>query len=387
MYLVAAGLSLALFSLCVQGGPAAPEYRPRVADLFAVYGYLPEYRLGGFNYSAAFSTGLTHLIFFSLEIDDRGFPSALDRLPSKAQARQARAAADAVGGKIIMSFGGNARSAGFPKMALTRQSRLKFLMKVDKMLRDYEFDGVDYNWEYPRSEVEWRQWGELMKESKEVLLRPAGSVMPQDVDAAKLRHPTDPDFVDAGVLKERDRAAAAANYKNNVVTFTMYLDENHYDIIKRHNLLRHADAVHCMAYDQHGPHSTMAFAQRGLDLAEQYFPKSLNKFTLGLPFYARSVDDGSPKTYQEMEAAVGADPALDMHGRYYFNGARTIAEKTRLARDKGILGVMIWELGQDVQPLSKPNSLMTALFHALSHVQQDAHRRDRTAPAATRDEL
>ena len=64
---------------------------------FRVFGYLPEYRLGGFNYSAAFNTGLTHLIFFSLEIDPKtGHPSALDRLPSKRAAAEARAAADKV---------------------------------------------------------------------------------------------------------------------------------------------------------------------------------------------------------------------------------------------------------------------------------------------------
>lgn len=117
---------------------------------FEVVGYLPEYRLGGFNYEAAFESGLTYLLFFSLEISARGEPSALDRLPSKEDARDARRAADKVGGKILISFGGNARSQNFGEMATSVTKRQVFLGKLEKLMLEYGFDGVDYNWEYPR---------------------------------------------------------------------------------------------------------------------------------------------------------------------------------------------------------------------------------------------
>ena len=39
-------------------------------------------------------------------------PAALDRLPPKEDMRKARAAADKYNAKIILSFGGNARSRG-----------------------------------------------------------------------------------------------------------------------------------------------------------------------------------------------------------------------------------------------------------------------------------
>ena len=45
-----------------------------------VYGYLPEYRQANFDYAGYFSKGLTHLIFFSLEVHPESyFPNALDR--------------------------------------------------------------------------------------------------------------------------------------------------------------------------------------------------------------------------------------------------------------------------------------------------------------------
>ena len=35
---------------------------------FTVFGYLPEYRTANFDYEGAFQTGLTHLIYFSVEV-------------------------------------------------------------------------------------------------------------------------------------------------------------------------------------------------------------------------------------------------------------------------------------------------------------------------------
>jgi GH18 family chitinase len=291
---------------------------------FAVVGYLPEYRLGGFDYRAAFQTGLTHLLFFSIEIDEHGQPAALDRLPTKAAAAEARRAADEVGGKLLLSLGGNSRSQNFGMMATTPRVRQRFLAALGALLAEYQFDGVDYNWEYPANHAEWRAWGELMRESKEQLL---------------------------------------GGRANNVVTFTMYLDPNHYDVIQRYQLLRDADYVHCMAYDQPHQHATYAFYRSGVRLARDK-GLDLAKFTMGLPFYARDTRNGEPKTYQELQHLLhnGVD---DQVHHLYFNSKETIAKKTRNAVHERLGGVMIWELGQDVQPLSDTRSLMASLHKEL----------------------
>ena len=291
---------------------------------FTVFGYLPEYRLGGFNYEAAFQSGLTHLIFFSLEISEAGLPAALDRLPSKADIKKARAAADKVGGKILLSFGGNARSQNFGRVATNPKYRAKFVEAVNRLLTKLQFDGVDLNWEYPRDHTEWRAWGVLMKDLKQGLL---------------------------------------GGPSNNVVTSTMYLDENHYETIRRYNLLADADYVHCMAYDQPRQHSTFAFFKRGIKLArDKQFP--LKKFTIGVPFYARHTTTGEPKTYAEVMPHLH-NAIDDQWEHYYFNSRTLIEKKTKAAFHDGVGGVMIWELGQDVQPLSDPRSLMTALHGGL----------------------
>jgi chitinase len=295
---------------------------------FTVFGYLPEYRLRGYNYTAAFQTGLTHLIYFSLEVDARThLPKAKDRLPTMFEAKQARAAADAVGGKIILSFGGNARSAGFAEMVATPATRATFLNALETLLTQYNFDGVDYNWEYPRDAEEWRRWALLLKESKDT-------------------------------LKGGDRS-------KNIVTFTMYLDPNHAEVIQRFQMLEHADYVHCMAYDQHQEHSTYEFAVSGVRMAMEK-KMNLAKFTLGLPFYARHVGNGEPKTYGELLKQIPKSHrwTQDRVGPYYHNSPAMIEKKTRLAMDNQLGGVMIWELGQDVQPESDRYSLMQGILKA-----------------------
>jgi GH18 family chitinase len=295
---------------------------------FTVFGYLPEYRLRGFNYQATFRTGLTHLIFFSLEVDPvTHLPKAKDRLPTTVEARRAREAADSVGGKLLISFGGNARSNGFAEMVATKATRKVFLDALDALLAEYQFDGVDYNWEYPRNAQEWRQWALLLKESKGAL-RGGGT--------------------------------------RNVVTFTMYLDPNHAQLIQQFNMLEHADYVHCMAYDQHGEHSTLPFAESGIQMAISH-KMPLAKFTLGLPFYARHVQSGDPKTYGEIMPKMKKETrwATDRVGSYYFNSPAMIQKKTEMSLDAAVGGVMIWELGQDVQPEDSPFSLMQGILAGL----------------------
>ena len=80
--------------------------------------------------------------------------------------------ADKVVGKRLLWFGGNARSAGFPVMVTSKANRAIFLKALDELLKTHGFDGVDYNWEYPTNEKEWKGLVRLMKESRSEVGRP-----------------------------------------------------------------------------------------------------------------------------------------------------------------------------------------------------------------------
>lgn len=91
----------------------------------------------------------THLILFSLEIGPGGEPAALDRIPRAELLAQAREAATRHGTALLICFGGNGRSDGFSPMVRNKAHRAAFIRNLLALCAKYEFDGVDYNWEYP----------------------------------------------------------------------------------------------------------------------------------------------------------------------------------------------------------------------------------------------
>ena len=95
-----------------------------------------------------------------------------------------------------------------------------------------------------------------------------------------------------------------------IVSFTMYLDPNHYSVIQEYDLLSVADFLHCMAYDNTDKkgHSTVAFAKKGLTLAQSHFENEKRKFTLGVPFYGRSMVNMEPAAYYDIAPSVSNFP-------------------------------------------------------------------------------
>jgi GH18 family chitinase len=142
--------ALALLVVSVRAANAGVDVYPSgmAADGFSVASYLPEWRYEGANYDTICEHN-SHLIIFSLEIAPDGHITALDRIPRDELMKNARVAADKHGTKLLICFGGNARSQGFSPMVAKASSRKKFLAELEALCEKYGFDGVDYNWEYP----------------------------------------------------------------------------------------------------------------------------------------------------------------------------------------------------------------------------------------------
>ena len=51
-------------------------------------------------------------------------------------------------------------------MVTSKARRKAFLAALHELLSSRGFDGVDYNWEYPTNEEEWKGLVRLMKESR-----------------------------------------------------------------------------------------------------------------------------------------------------------------------------------------------------------------------------
>merc|ERR1712110_1391329 len=85
----------------------------------------------------------------------------------------------------------------------------------------------------------------------------------------------------------------------------------------------------------------------------------------GLPFYGRHSMTGDWTTYEDLvqrhhplppssDSVPAPRDGRSADGTIGFNGVQTIEAKTRYALQKGIGGVMIWEVGQDcrLQPVT-----------------------------------
>jgi len=55
----------------------------------------------------------------------------------------------AAGGQIFPSLGGWTLSDAFPAMAASASSRANFASQCVDLIKEYDFDGIDLDWEYP----------------------------------------------------------------------------------------------------------------------------------------------------------------------------------------------------------------------------------------------
>src|SRR5258708_24899153 len=119
-----------------------------------------------------------------------------------------------------------------------------------------------------------------------------------------------------------------------------------------------------MAYDADGRHSTPEFADAELaKFSKRGVPPV--KTCLGLPFYGRGVHDRTKTlTYAEIVHRYRPTAEVDEVDGVYFNGATTIERKTKMALQRKLAGVMIWELGQDA---ADEHSLLHVIDRTIRH--------------------
>lgn len=321
----------------------------------AVVGYLPEWRYEGANWDTILQT-VSHLLLFSLEVGPGGAISAQDRLPRPELMAEARAAAALHGSYLMLCFGGNGRSDGFAPMATNKESRAAFVRNAASLVGQHGLHGVDINWEYAGYEM-----GRGYKREQDVTSEYAGLV----------------------ALLEELRAALPPP---RVLTLAYYPDGRQEELLAAVARSGVVDLLHAMSYDASGSggddvgHSPVSLARRTIERARSSLGSAASRVTVGLPFYARHSVTGDWKSYEDLVPALQRDgrvPAeldtisveeeeerkkkgnkkggkqkrkrgADGPGSavWHFNGAGTIALKTRMALEAGLGGVMVWEVSR-----------------------------------------
>ena len=247
--------------------------------------------------------------------------------------------------KVIMSIGGWGNCEGFPGMSSSAENREKFIDQVLEFCKSNSYDGVDIDWEFVSNPEEQQNFVFFIKE-----------------------------------------LSAALKAQNPALLLTMAAPSGHYwgRWINFEELVDYFDYISCMTYEYHGEWSTHSGHNSPLytcknDLcgsmndSHMYFLKRrvpLKKLLLGIPFFGKSF--GCSGLYQKFEKSNhhGYSEIMNLKNSGWsyiwddcsevpyiqnqdkteiisFDDSRSIDLKCKFIKEKGISGVIIWELSQD----------------------------------------
>ncbi|KAL9572196.1 hypothetical protein ACKAV7_003684 [Fusarium commune] len=266
--------------------------------------------------------------------------------------------------KVLLSIGGWTWSTNFATTAASAASRSTFAKSAVTLLKDWGFDGIDIDWEYPASDEDAANMVLLLQAVRNEL----------DVYASK----------------------HAPGYHFQL-TIAAPAGSSHYSKLRLADLGRIVDYINLMAYDYAGSwssvagHSANLFANTDIpqstpfntdDAVKAYLDAGVpsHKLILGMPAYGRSFIGasgmGEPhsgvglpnKALGSWEAGVWDYKALSKqgleimydekaqayYGKYQSGGGicsydtpETIRKKVSYLKQRGLGGAMFWEASGD----------------------------------------
>jgi GH18 family chitinase len=177
-----------------------------------------------------------------------------------------------------------------------------------------EFDGIDYDWEYPAGPAQLRDYRRLLDETR----RSVGA--------------------------RRTMTVAQSPWRD--------FGRPIYEVV---------DRVHVMSYNHKHPQARLNESRADVERMIT-FGCPPEKLVLGVPFYGRN-QRGRSRTYAEIVRSEKFEAGTDLIDGFAFNSRTTVQQKTEYARESGLAGLMIWEVGQDSPDAG--TSLLDAIRSAL----------------------
>lgn len=251
-------------------------------------------------------------------------------------ARAVIAKAHANGAKACLSVGGWSYQdipleATFREGTNTPEKIRTLTREILSVVEEFQFDGVDVDWEYPRVADGSKAQYEALIGALAAELKPMGKLLTVAVFAG----------VDSKGAALQDVSCAQ--------------DRPSFDKL---------DWMNLMTYDCDGPkHSTYEFAENCAEYWVNTRGFEGEKLTLGLPFYGRPAPGAYKKLLEIDPDALEKDMVVADGKEIWHNGRDTLQKKVAMAKRYGMGGVMVWEIGEDAQDREK--SLLTVLGQAM----------------------
>jgi chitinase len=248
--------------------------------------------------------------------------------------------------KIILSIGGWG-SGRFSEMAADENNRLSFAADCRRVVVEFGLDGIDMDWEYPTS------------------------------SAAKIS--SSPDDTENFTLLMRDIRMAIGNGK--LLTFASAATAQY---VNFKDIDRYVDFVNIMTYDMANPpyhHAGLYRSEftKGISVEESVIAHveagiSVNKLTLGMPFYGRGSEGLTNflnyknivklTDYTTNWDDIAKAPYLtNADGKFVctYETPQSIALKCDFLKKKGMLGAMYWDYDGD----DEDGTLRKAVYHGV----------------------
>lgn len=275
--------------------------------------------------------------------------------------------------RIVLSIGGGA-SGGFSKACLTAAGRTKLVNSIMDVIKQYKFDGIDMDWEYPG----WSGLGE-------------GEYNAADPHNFSL------------LLKELREAMDA--YKDGLLLTAAVISSSASKFYEPKELDKYLDYIHIMTYDGNNtglathhtkPYGSGYSAESAINIFTQAGVRK-EKIVIGAAFYGKISELATATTdfnnvlgkptldtktirytvifkdylnnseYREcFDSTTGASYLTN--GKYFitYDNPDSIQRKVDLVKKYNLAGMMFWDYGSD-----ETGSLLNALYNGIEKLNEE----------------
>lgn len=313
--------------------------------LFVIMGYLPSWK-------PAFTPDwdkITHVCLAFGKVESDGFINmeGIDRIKHSIDEAKSHNV------KVLLSIGGG-QTRNFSAAILNKKSRQKLIKNIVRILGEYTFDGIDIDFE------EWDGGiggaGES-DEKKQIALENLYKNLRKTLGNSSLI-----------------TAAVSGDYDKNNNAWGSYNCYNE-------NMHKYLDFVNLMIYDQTGPwsgtnvgaHSDWEFFEKSITHWMKNKKVPAEKIIAGVPFYgyhflSRDNAEGAKgMPYREIVSKYALQDAhlKDNVELVFYDGIRTMEQKSKYVKENNLGGIMIWELSGDSE--NQEESLLRVIHKILNN--------------------